>query len=265
LCSAANRLAFDFVPPDYGEPAAVPSRPRQDETKIKELQLIEFELMKAMRDLLAKYPAPRGGWRTGLAALVLRICDDPLDQLIVESSELSQDQRNRHMSCTRLPVSLLVIALFGYAAIPARANEPFSNPPGGVAAKERITSVCVLKPGESQQLSLATWCTVGQTRSSGLEVGELKNGHFVTQVDKFNRGQVWQRDGLKVEVPGAQEAQELASTPAFATLKEQGIDLFVVKISTAASARPGLYTLHIQDSTCGGTCRTDLRVLVQEP
>jgi hypothetical protein len=140
-----------------------------------------------------------------------------------------------------------------------------SDAPGGIAAKERISVVVVLKPGESKQELLATWCTVGLTRSSGLEVGELRNGHFVTQIDKINRGQVWRKDGLTVQVPDAEQATKMAASAEFSALKEKGIDVFQLQVAAAEDARPGFYDLHIQDSTCGGTCRTELRVLVMSP
>jgi hypothetical protein len=161
---------------------------------------------------------------------------------------------------------VVVLAMVAFASgSQALAQEPQADPPGGVAGKDRISVVVVLKAGESKELTLATWCTVGITRSSGLEVGELKNGHFVTQIDKVNRGQFWRQDGLVVEVPGWEEAIKSASLPEYAALKEQGIDVFQVKVTAASDGKPGLHELHIQDATCGGTCRTDLRVLVLAP
>ena len=145
------------------------------------------------------------------------------------------------------------------------AQDLNANPPGGVPGKERISSVVILKPGQSQQMLLSTWCTVGFTRSSGLEVGEIREGRFVTQIDKVNRGQIWKRNGVTVTVPGPQEAEKVASAPEYASFKKQGLDVFVVNVSAAKDAQPGLTELHIQDSTCNGTCQTDLRVLVAAP
>jgi len=155
----------------------------------------------------------------------------------------------------RFTSTLLVLALL-VALATTSADEK------AAAGKDRISVVVALKPGESKQVLLSTWCTVGLTRSSGLEVGELKAGQFVTQIDKTNRGQVWQKNGLKVVVPDAAEATKTAGSAEYADFKKQGLDVFLVRVSAAATTKPGLTELHIQDSTCSGTCRTDLRVLV---
>jgi hypothetical protein len=164
----------------------------------------------------------------------------------------------------RLHSALLMFALLA-AASGVDAQENASTVVKGVPGRDRISVVLMLKPGETKQVMLSTWCTVGITRGSGLEVGELKEGHFVTHIDKSNRGQIWKQDGLKVVVPSADEATKTAESPEFAAFKKQGLDVFFVQVSAAGDAKPGLVELHIQDSTCSGTCRTDLRVLVLTP
>jgi hypothetical protein len=78
-------------------------------------------------------------------------------------------------------------------------------------------------------------------------------------------GKVWKRDGVTVEVPDFVEATKVAAAPLYSPLKAKGIDAFVVKVTAAKDAKPGLYDLHVADETCAGTCDTDFRVLIVAP
>ena len=42
-------------------------------------------------------------------------------------------------------------------------------------------------------------------------------------------------------------------------LKEKGINAFVVKVTAAENAKPGLLNLHLADTTCSGSCASDRR------
>jgi hypothetical protein len=154
-----------------------------------------------------------------------------------------------------LVVSVLaVIAFTGFDH--SGAQPPKTETPKGGPAKARIVPVVMLKPGETKELLLSTWCTVGITRSEGLLVRET--------TDKATGGKVWKRDGVTVEVPGFEEATK-AAAPVYSALKKQGLDAFIVKVTAAKDAKPGLYDLHVADFTCSGACDTDFRVLVIAP
>jgi hypothetical protein len=76
---------------------------------------------------------------------------------------------------------------------------------------------------------------------------------------------VWKQDGVTVEVPNFSEAVAAAGAASYAPLKNAGLWAFVVKVSAADEARPGVINLHIADETCSGTCDTDFRVLIVAP
>src|SRR5262249_51220918 len=137
------------------------------------------------------------------------------------------------------------------------AQQPQAGAVKGGPSKARIVPVVMLKPGETKELLLSTWCTVGLTRGAGLLVRET--------AETAEGGKIWKRGGVTVEVPGFVEATRAAAAPVYSPLKKKGLDAFTVKVTAAKDAQPGLYDLHIADVTCSGTCDTDFRVLVVAP
>ena len=120
----------------------------------------------------------------------------------------------------------------------------------------RIVPVVVLRPGEVQEITLASRCTVGLTRSGGLTIREMG----AQKERAFNR--TWKKDGLTLEIPDESAASKAAEAPIYAPLKKKNLQVFTVKVSAGKDAKPGLYELHVADYTCSGDCETDLRVLV---
>jgi hypothetical protein len=159
-------------------------------------------------------------------------------------------------ACLTLGVSALAVTVTMVGAR-AVAQQPESQP----AKKARIVPVVMLKPGETKELLLSTWCTVGLTRSAGLQVGEMKDGRFRVQKEDKD-GKRWKAEGVTVEVADFEVAAKAAAAHEHAALKKRGLDAFVVKVAATKEARPGLYDLHIADETCSGNCDTDFRVLV---
>ena len=58
------------------------------------------------------------------------------------------------------------------------------------ALKAKIVPIAVVKAGETTELLLSTWCTVGVTRSGGLGVGEMVDGNL-----QFSKDDVLVRQG----------------------------------------------------------------------
>lgn len=137
-------------------------------------------------------------------------------------------------------------------------QQPAAEPAKAEPNRAKIVPVVQLKPGETKDLLLSTDCTVGVTRSGGLDIREIGSKGR----EAFQSSKVWKKDGVVVEVPDFGEASKGASLPLFAPLKKRGLDAFLVKVTAAPDAKPALYDLHIADFTCNGTCDTDFRVLV---
>jgi hypothetical protein len=140
-------------------------------------------------------------------------------------------------------------------------EQPKTEPAKAEPAKARIVPVVALKPGESKELLLSTSCTVGITRSGGLDVREIG--------DKGRAGltsaRVWKRNGIVAEVPDFDAGEKEAAKPKYESLRKAGVNVFSVKVMAAKDAKPGVYNLHLADFTCNGTCETDFRVLVVAP
>jgi hypothetical protein len=153
------------------------------------------------------------------------------------------------------PILLIVVIAF--------VNRIGAQAPKAEDAKMRIVPVVVLKPGETKELLLSTWCTVGITRGKGLSVRELRadgNDPFPDKNRKDPR--VWTGDGVTVKVPDFDEATEFTRQAKFKPLAKDHIEVFKVTVSAAKDAKPRAFEMHLADNTCAGTCTTDFRVLV---
>jgi hypothetical protein len=174
------------------------------------------------------------------------------------------------MSSWRFLLSVCVAALAVCATlIQSDAQQPKKEAKEAPAAKEpdpKIVPVVLVKPGETKELLMSTWCHLGITRGGGLSVKMMKGGSFDGEADNNDRfSKVWKLAGITVEVPDFGEAEKAAALPVYAPLKEKGINAFVVKVTAAEDAKPGLLNLHLADSTCSGNCASDFRVLVVAP
>ena len=126
----------------------------------------------------------------------------------------------------------------------------------------KIVPIVTLKPGETTKLMLSTYCTVGLTRGRGFMLEEMRNGKPTIGQTEGHEGASYRRDGIEIRIPGWDAAEKFASTPAFAALKEQGVQVFEVTVSASRDAKLGLVNMHLVDATCTGSCETDFRVLV---
>jgi hypothetical protein len=145
------------------------------------------------------------------------------------------------------------VALVGLARFaPTGAQEPAAK--AKTAEPEptagRIVPVVALKPGESKEMLLSTSCPL-VSRGIGLHVRDPKD-----PTARPERDQAWTRDGVTVTFDPAPDTSPMAAAAG-------GVHLFLVKVTAAAEAKPGLLDLHVADSTCSGTCLTDFRVLVE--
>ncbi len=166
-----------------------------------------------------------------------------------------------------LVLTLAFCAAIAFVALrPSGAEQTAKKPTNEEQPSSKITPVVMLKPGEKKELLLSTWCRVGVTRGGGLSVGVMEKGRVQYQSEfGWQKSKVWKRDGLTLEVPDFGEAEKVAAQPVYAPLKEKGLNAFVVKVTAAKDAKPGLLNVHVADSTCSGNCDTDFRVLVVAP
>jgi hypothetical protein len=168
------------------------------------------------------------------------------------------------MSSSRFVLFIGVASVITCVAfIPSDAQQPQKAAPAAEGPNPKIVPVVVVKPGETKELVMSTWCRVGVTRGGGLSLKMMSGGTFdAEKVDSDRLSKVWRLAGLTVEVPDFGEAEKGAGLPVYAPLKARGINVFVVKVSAAEDARPGLVNLHLADTTCSGGCESDFRVLV---
>ena len=159
-----------------------------------------------------------------------------------------------------------MMALFGVAAISflalstaQDADSHAAKVDHSKAAKLAIVPLVIVKPGESKELTLSTWCIVGATRGGGFGLTEMRAGK---PVGTGNDTKSYARDGVTINVPSFQEGMEFASAPHFAALKKVDLDAFTVSVTASKEAKPGLMEMHLVDRTCAGHCKTDFRVLV---
>lgn len=137
-----------------------------------------------------------------------------------------------------------------------------SAPPKAFKEKDtQIVPVLCVFPGEKKECVLSTECTVGLTRGGGLSIREMGDPAFPLNDMK----KTWTKAGLTLTVPDFGEAIKVAASPQFATLKEKGLDAFIVTAEASKDATEGMYEIHLADSTCSGHCRTTLRVVVHRP
>ncbi|MBO0698645.1 MAG: hypothetical protein J2P46_09640 [Zavarzinella sp.] len=144
------------------------------------------------------------------------------------------------------------VAVIGFATFaPTGAQEPAAKAKAAEPEPTpgRIVPVVALKPGESKEMLLSTSCAL-TTRGYGLYVRDPKDAPARPERDK-----PWTRDGVTVTFDKTPDSSPMAAAAG-------GVHLFLVKVTAAADAKPGLLDLHVADSTCSGTCLTDFRVLV---
>lgn len=154
------------------------------------------------------------------------------------------------------PVLLLGIMAISLYAI-SNAQDAAPEKESADAAKFKIVPLVTLKPGETKELLLSTWCTVGVTRGGGFDLAEMRDGKPVG-----NGTKTYREGGVTISVPDFDEGEKFASSPEYALLKERDVDAFKVTVTASASAKPGLMEMHLVDATCAGHCKTDFRVLV---
>jgi hypothetical protein len=170
----------------------------------------------------------------------------------------------------RVPLRSLFLALsavlifLGLGA--SRAQQQKAEPAGASGPNPKIIPVVVLKPGESKELVMSTWCRVGATRGGGLWLRAMDDGSSPPEAgDPGRQPKTLKRAGVTVTVPGFGEAERHAGLALYAPLKERGINAFVVKVTADKATKPGLLNFHLADTTCSGGCETDFRVLVVSP
>lgn len=155
-------------------------------------------------------------------------------------------------------VSLMLISFFARSRAqdvdPSSVEQSQSD-----ATKLVIVPLIILKPGETKELTLSTWCTVGGTRGGGFGLTEMRDGKPTGSEHDVKS---YSRDGVNISVPDFKQGTEFASSPEFAPLRKLDIDAFKVTVSASPDAEPGFLEMHLVDSTCSGHCKTDFRVLV---
>jgi hypothetical protein len=158
-------------------------------------------------------------------------------------------------------LTLVVISLFVISPAQEVATSK-SDETESDGQKLIIVPLVAVKPGETKELMLSTWCTVGITRGGGFGLTEMRDGKPVGgghDVKSYRQG------GVTISVPSFKEGGTFASAPEFALLKERNIAPFKVTVAASRDAKPGLLEMHLVDSTCAGQCKTDFRVLVVAP
>lgn len=142
------------------------------------------------------------------------------------------------------------------------AGSNVSSAPASKAKDLKIVPLVRVAAGETKQLLLSTWCTVGVTRGGGFGLTEMRDakavggGHAV---------KTYRRDGVTISVPDFDQGEKFAASEEFAPLSKHHLAAFEVTVAAATDAKPGLLEMHLVDATCGGYCETDFRVLIVEP
>jgi hypothetical protein len=126
------------------------------------------------------------------------------------------------------------------------------------ARDRRIVPVVAVGPGEVKTMLLSTSCSL-ITRGRGLVLIGMRGGKRIpSEVDRpdtpvRDEGKVFKHRGVTVEfITDAKQLPPAANS----------VNYFLVRVTAAKDAEPGLLDLHVQDETCSGTCHTDMRVLV---
>ncbi len=130
------------------------------------------------------------------------------------------------------------------------------------AKKFKIVPLVTVKPGETKELLMSTWCTVGATRGGGFTLAQMVDGKPQFNGSKLAGNRSYSGGGVTMTVPGWGEATKFANSAEFSSLKERHLQAFTVSITASSDAKPGLMEMHLLDATCSGECSTDFRVLV---
>lgn len=169
-----------------------------------------------------------------------------------------------------LAIALVLLVGFSCAYLATSAAQDSGSASSAAKAAETsrfvIVPLVAIRPGETQELLLSTWCTVGVTRGGGFSVAEMRDGkaHFESPTLKGNRK--FRERGITVTVPDFAEGVAFAATKEFEALKKHNVAPFRVTIEASSDAKPGeFFEMHLLDATCSGHCKTDFRVLVLEP
>ena len=144
------------------------------------------------------------------------------------------------------------------------ANSTTTNENASAKAQLVIVPLVTLKPGETKELLLSTWCTVGPTRGGGFSVAEMRNGRPIFENSTLKGNGLFSKRGVTITVPDFDAGTKFAGSAEFAPLKKRSIDAFKVTIAASRDAQPGILEMHLVDATCAGYCKTDFRVLVVE-
>jgi len=165
---------------------------------------------------------------------------------------------------------VMLVALLLFAGSELSLGQPVDNGPGpkveGLSKQQstEMIPLIALQPGESTELLMTTWCTLDYTRGGGLGLAEMIDGK--PNANLFGgRNKTYERDGVKIVVPDFEQAIKAANQPQYAALGKQGLGVFSVKVTADKQAKPGLFEMHLVDSTCSGNCSTDFRVLITAP
>ncbi len=163
-----------------------------------------------------------------------------------------------------ISVSLLTVLLvLLYAISHAQEQQPVASTKAREQTENlKIVPLIVLKPGETKEILLSTWCTVGPTRGGGFSLAEMRNGVPVFENGTLQGGLSYSRDGVTISVPDWDEATKQAGSAQYALLKQHNINAFTLTVKASDTAKPGLMEMHLLDATCAGECKTDFRVLV---
>src|SRR5262245_49057104 len=125
----------------------------------------------------------------------------------------------RSTCCAFLLAVAAVIPLVGFDR--ACGHQPKAESAKTEPARAKIVPVVVLKPGEQKELLLSTACTVGATRSGGLDVREIGG----EQRPGLTSAKVWKRNGVVVEVPDFDTGEKQAAAPEYEPLRKAGVNV----------------------------------------
>lgn len=164
----------------------------------------------------------------------------------------------RHFATPSLLLMLLSISLYAISNA-QESDSTSSDQNSSETQKLKIVPLVVVKAGETKELLLSTWCTVGVTRGGGFNLTEMRDGK-----PKGNGGKTYSARGVTISVPDFEEGERFASSSEYSLLKKHNIDAFKVSITASETAQSGLLEMHLIDATCSGYCNTDFRVLVVE-
>lgn len=169
---------------------------------------------------------------------------------------------------------LLLVAItagFGVGLATLPADEPGSNeqPPADTTVivqdevlqtdvapainvkpgKPPILPLVAVIQGETSDLLMTSPCD-RYTRGMGLQL-RVMNGTSYLDAEK-----TYTHNGVTMKIIETTKKTEHAA------IDQLGLRSFVVQCVAAADAKPGVFDMHISDSTCSGVCHADFRVIV---